>query len=68
MKQHRYRPLGTEQRGWKLALVEDRETGETIRAYYRLGRWRFYRDDTTIKDAALTANARRLLGKQRKGD
>jgi len=62
MSRHRWRPLGTEQRGWRVALVEDRSTGDVTRIYKRLGRWRYYRNDEPIHDAALAANGRRLLG------
>jgi hypothetical protein len=65
-KQQRYRGVRVEQRGYRLARVLDRDLDEEVGVYYRLGRWRFYRDDEPVRDPDLTACARRLLGAQQR--
>lgn len=65
----RWRARAVESRGGRLvAVVEDKTAGELVRVHYRLGRWRFYRDDSRLterlgdKDAAkLAAVARRAI-------
>ena len=61
-KEQRWRAVGVEERGGrKVAVVINRLTGEEERVYFRLGRWRRYRDDRWVQDQALVATARRAL-------
>ncbi len=57
----RWRGVGVEHRGYRIARVEDRSNGEVVGVYRRLGRWRMYRNDDPVKDAALASCARRVL-------
>lgn len=67
MTAQRWRALRTELIGGRqVAVVRDTlgnqgERGAELRVYYRLGRWRFYRDDQPVTDHALAATARRQL-------
>ncbi len=62
-RKRRWRGLCVEQRGWRVARIEDRETGEQIGVYKRLGKWRLYRNDDPVRDAALAGCARRMLAR-----
>jgi hypothetical protein len=63
-RRHRYRPLGVEHRGYTIARIEDRETGEAIGVYQRRpgAAWLRYRNDDPVRDRALSATAKRMLG------
>lgn len=70
MAGQRYRGVGTKRLGgWGIgALVADRSTGETLRIYRRLGRWRVYSVDgrrgqsvDAVAPPKAAACARRLL-------
>jgi len=60
-RRQRWRGIRIEHRGWTVAVIRDQQTGEEVRVYKRLGRWRFYRDDAPVLDQALAATARRVL-------
>lgn len=58
----RFIPRGVEDRGWRVAVVEDTRTGELARVYKRLGKWRHWdRRDEPVKVAALRRAGRELL-------
>lgn len=60
-RKQRWRGVCVEDRGYRIARVEDRHREELVGVYFRLGRWRFYRDDKQVTDPALAGCARRLL-------
>lgn len=57
----RYRGRAIEKSGWTVVVVEHVATGELIRVYRRLNRWRYYKSDAPVTQRAIVAAAQRFL-------